>query len=99
HVSTDDPAIAEVARAFGADVPGLRPAELATSAAPKLPVIAHLVGAVEAAGVAVSRVIDLDPTSPLRDLADIDACLDLLDDETDCVITAYPAEKSPYFNM
>lgn len=99
HVSTDDPAIAEVARAFGADVPGLRPAALATAAAPKLPVIAHLVGEVEAAGVSVSRIVDLDPTSPLRALADIDACLDLLDDDTDCVITAYPAEKNPYFNM
>ena len=99
HVSTDDPAIAEVARACGAEVPGLRPAELATAAAPKLPVIAHLVGAVEAQGVTVSRIVDLDPTSPLRDLADIDACLGLLDDGTDCVITAYPAEKNPYFNM
>ena len=99
YVSTDDPAIAEVSRASGADVPGLRPAALATNAAPKLPVIAHLVGAVEATGVRVSRIVDLDPTSPLRDLADIQACLDLLDDETDCVITAYPAEKNPYFNM
>jgi CMP-N-acetylneuraminic acid synthetase len=99
YVSTDDPAIAEVARAFGAEVPGLRPAELATAAAPKLPVIAHLVGEVEAAGESVSRIVDLDPTSPLRHLADIESCLDLLDEDTDCVITAYPAEKNPYFNM
>jgi CMP-N-acetylneuraminic acid synthetase len=98
YVSTDDPAIAEVARGCGAEVPGLRPAELATSAAPKLPVIAHLVGEVEASGVSVSRIVDLDPTSPLRNLADIQACLDLLDADTDCVITAYPAEKNPYFN-
>jgi len=99
YVSTDDPAIAEVARSYGAEVPGFRPAGLATSAAPKLPVIAHLVGEVEAAGVSVSRIVDLDPTSPLRNLADIDACLELLDADTDCVITAYPAEKNPYFNM
>ena len=98
-VSTDASEIAEIARAAGAEVPFLRPAELATSAAPKIPVIQHLVGQVEAAGVRVQRIVDLDPTSPLRDIADIQACLEMLDDETDVVITAYEAEKNPYFNM
>lgn len=98
-VSTDDDAIAEVARAAGAQVPFKRPPELATSSAPKLPVIRHLVAGVEAMGIAVERVVDLDPTSPLRSLADVQACMDLLTPDTDVVITAYPAEKNPYFNM
>ncbi|NTV10845.1 MAG: acylneuraminate cytidylyltransferase family protein [Zoogloea sp.] len=98
-VSTDDPAIAEVARAVGAEVPFLRPAELATGTAPKLPVIRHLVEEIERRGVRPTRIVDLDPTSPLRRVADIDACLDLLDEDTDVVITGYPAEKNPYFNM
>lgn len=98
-VSTDDPRIADAARRYGAEVPFLRPAELATSSAPKLPVIRHLVESVEAAGVAVTRIVDLDPTSPLRLASDIVACLGLLDAETDTVITGYPAEKNPYFNM
>ena len=98
-VSTDDEAIAAVARKAGANVPFLRPAALATAEAPKLPVIRHLVEAVEAQGTRAERIVDLDPTSPLRDLADIDACLALLDDETDVVITGYEAEKNPYFNM
>lgn len=98
-VSTDDEAIARVAREHGAQVPFLRPAELATSSAPKLPVIEHLVGEVEASGVTVDRIVDLDPTSPLRLVSDIDACLGLLTEDSDCVITAYAAEKNPYFNM
>lgn len=98
-VSTDDEAIAEVARAYGAEVPFLRPAHLATATAAKLPVIRHLIETIEGQGLAIDRIIDLDPTSPLRHQADIDACLALLDAETDCVITAYPAEKNPYFNM
>jgi CMP-N,N'-diacetyllegionaminic acid synthase len=98
-VSTDDAEIAEIARRAGAEVPFLRPAELATSSAPKIPVIEHLVDHVGKLGVAIDRIIDLDPTSPLRNLADIEACLSLLDWETDVVITAYPAEKNPYFNM
>jgi CMP-N-acetylneuraminic acid synthetase len=98
-VSTDDEEIAEVARRHGASVPFMRPAELATSLAPKLPVIEHLIEGVEALGTRVTRIVDLDPTSPLRLQSDIDACIDLLDKETDVVITAYPAEKNPYFNM
>jgi CMP-N-acetylneuraminic acid synthetase len=99
YVSTDDPRIADVASQAGAEVPFLRPAELATAQAPKLPVIRHLVETVEAAGQRIERIVDLDPTSPLRDIADIEACLALLTPETDVVITAYEAEKNPYFNM
>lgn len=98
-VSTDDEQIAEVAQAAGAEVPFLRPAALATSNAAKLPVIEHLVTQVEGLGVEVKKIVDLDPTSPLRDIADIEQCMQLLDADTDAVITAYPAEKNPYFNM
>lgn len=98
-VSTDSPEIAAVARSFGAEAPFLRPAELATATAGKLPVILHLVDWVEAALGPVSRIIDLDPTSPLRDIADISACNALLDDETGLVITGYESDKNPYFNM
>lgn len=98
-VSTDDEEIAEVAKYAGAEVPFLRPAELASSAAAKLPVIRHLVEAIEKMGVTVSKIVDLDPTSPLRLVSDISHCIEMLDDQTDVVITAYPAEKNPYFNM
>ena len=99
YVSTDSEAIAEVARGAGAIVPYMRPAELATASAPKIPVIAHLVEHLEGEGERIERIVDLDPTSPLRDLADIDACIALLDDATDVVITAYESDKNPYFNM
>lgn len=99
YVSTDSAEIARVARAFGAQVPFLRPAHLATATAGKLPVILHLVEWIVAHDGPVERVIDLDPTSPLRDLDDIRACATKLDDETDVVITGYPSDKNPYFNM
>lgn len=98
-VSTDDDAIAEAALAAGAEVPFRRPAELATSTAPKVPVIRHLVESVEAMGVHVDRIVDLDPTSPLRAVEDVITCLGMLDEDTDVVITGYPSEKNPYFNM
>lgn len=98
-VSTDSAAIADVARAHGAEVPFLRPAELATATAGKLPVILHLVEWLEAEGVPVTRIIDLDPTSPLREVADIHACDRLLDETTGLVLTGYESDKNPYFNM
>lgn len=97
--STDDPEIAEIAAACGAEVPCLRPAELATSQAGKLPVIEHLVAHVETGGLQIDRVVDLDPTSPLRRVSDISAAIAMLDDQTDVVITGYHADKNPYFNM
>lgn len=98
-VSTDSAEIAEIALAAGAQVPFLRPAHLATNYAPKLPVIEHLVAELQRGGKQVSRIVDLDPTSPLREVSDIRACLALLDDDTDVVITGFEAEKNPYFNM
>lgn len=46
-VSTDDPEIAEVARAEGAEVPFLRPADLSGDLTPTVDVIAHAVQAAE----------------------------------------------------
>jgi len=99
YVSTDSDAIAEVAREAGAIVPFRRPAELAQDTTPKMPVIQHLVKWVEQSNHQVQRIVDLDPTSPLREVSDIDACIALLGVETDVVITGYESEKNPYFNM
>lgn len=99
YVSTDDDEIAQVAEHFGAIVPYRRPPELAVSSAAKLPVIAHLVEHLESEGVEISRVVDLDPTSPLRTVDDIENAIGLLGAETDVVITGYPSDKNPYFNM
>lgn len=98
-VSTDSVDIAAVARSAGAEVPFIRPSELSGHSAPKHPVIEHLVDWVAEHVGPVSRIVDLDPTSPLRNASDISACLDLLDANTDVVITGYEAEKNPYFNM
>jgi CMP-N,N'-diacetyllegionaminic acid synthase len=78
-VSTDDPQIASVSRDTGAEVPFLRPAALAADDTPTLPVIDHAVRELEAAGAMVSVVVTLQPTSPLRTAAQIDAAIGLLE--------------------
>lgn len=99
-VSTDSSDIAQVAKDAGAEVPFMRPPELASSTAGKLDVWKHLLVWVEDDMGPVREMIDLDPTSPLRDVADITACIDTLSNpNTDLVITGYEADKNPYFNM
>lgn len=99
YVSTDSPDIARIAKEAGASVPYLRPAEMATSYAPKIPVIDHLVTEIRKSGQDFSCVVDLDPTSPLRAVSDIQNCIKLFDDATDVVITGFESDKNPYFNM
>ena len=65
-VCTDSEEIAEVARRYGADVPGLRPAELAHDETPTEPVVEHALAAERAAGVEPEGVMLLQATSPLR---------------------------------
>lgn len=98
-VSTDDAKIADIALSFGAEVPFLRPVELATSDASKLDAIRHLVNWVVANRGPIETIVDLDPTSPLRSVDDISECMKLLTNDVDMVITGYLAEKNPYFNM
>lgn len=99
YVSTDDLEISEVARQAGARIPFLRPAELATDTAGKLPAIRHLAEHILSNERPFDLLVDLDPTSPLREIGDIQACIDAVKLGVDNVITAYPSEKSPYFNM
>jgi len=78
-VSTDDPAIASLARDLGAEAPFLRPDDLSRDTTPTLPVIDHAVRALEAMGDLVSVVVTLQPTSPLRGSDLIDQAIALLE--------------------
>ncbi|KQT08804.1 acylneuraminate cytidylyltransferase family protein [Ramlibacter sp. Leaf400] len=97
-VSTDDQAIAEVAREAGAQVPYLRPAELATDEAPKLPAIEHLVAHLERGGLDVKTVVDLQPTSPLRTPQDIESAIAGRGD-ADLVVSVTEPSHNPYYTL
>src|SRR5262249_16806738 len=97
--STDDEEIAEVARAWGAEVPFLRPAALAGDHTPDLPVFQHALAWLEAhAGATPEMVVQLRPTSPLRPLDCVDAAIELLrcDETADSVRSVVPATQNPY---
>lgn len=71
-VSTDDVEIAEVAKKYGAEVPFLRPAELANDKALMIPVIQHAIRYAEAdEGMRYDWICLLQPTEPFRTIDDI----------------------------
>ncbi len=100
-VSTDSKEIADIAETLGAEILFLRPAELATDNAPKIPVIRHALLEVEKHyGQQYEVLMDLDATSPLRKSEDIiKAYEQFVNDEAEILITGNPARKNPYFNM
>lgn len=70
-VSTEDPEVAEVARAGGAAVPFVRPVELSDDFTGTTPIIAHAVRALGLADAADALVCCLYATTPLLDPADL----------------------------
>lgn len=70
-VSTDDPEIAEVAKAYGAELPFVRPSELSDDHTPTVPVIAQAIEACGALGWRFHDVCCIYPTVPFISAQDI----------------------------
>lgn len=100
-VSTDSSEIAAVARDFGAEVPFLRPAELAQDNSPEWMVWRHALDYLKTSGGAYPDALVIVPaTAPLRAAVDLENCLDEYEKGgADMIITVSDAHRSPYFNM
>ena len=100
-VSTDSEKIANIAKAAGAEVPFLRPKELAQDDTPMLPVLKHSIGTIEKnSEIKVDLLVLLDPTGPLRTTEDVEEAIRLIrEKKCDAVISGHLAHRNPYFNM
>jgi len=97
-VSTDSEEIAEVARAYGAKVPFLRPPELARDETPSLFVLQHALREMEAReGRRFESVLLLQPTSPARLPEDVSQAISMLEQDPRSVgvVAASLAEFNP----
>jgi N-acylneuraminate cytidylyltransferase len=98
-VSTDDEEIAQIARDYGAEVPFLRPPELAKDDTPDFPVFKHALEWLERAqGYQPGIVVQLRPTSPLRPPDLVDRAVALLAERrgADSVRGVVPSGQNPY---
>jgi len=98
-VSTDDEEIAQISLRYGAEVPYLRPVELAQDDTPDLPVFQHALEWLEKhEQYSPDIVVQLRPTSPLRQTQHIDRAVWRLIEhpESDAVRTVCIPFQNPF---
>lgn len=100
-VSTDSEEIAAVALEFGAEVPFLRPAELARDDSPEWLAWRHALEYLQKRdGFLPYAMVSVPVTAPLRLPIDIENCLDIYKlGDVDVVVTVTDPHRNPYFNM
>lgn len=93
-LSSDDAEIIAVAKAWGCEVPFVRPAELAQDETPGIDPVLHALDMQPG----YDWVVLLQTTSPLRSVADIDGCIETCAaNRAHACVTVAEAEQSPYW--
>src|SRR3989344_6805752 len=98
-VTTDDEEIAQVAREYGAEVPFIRPTELAQDDTPPDPVLKHVLEFLkEKEGVVPEIIVWLEPPCPFRTAQEIDEAITLLrnDPEADSLRAVIEPFQNPF---
>ena len=101
-LSTDSDEIKKTAADFGLETSYTRPSEMASDKAGKIEVLKDLLLYEEkSSGQRYSYILDLDITSPLRTLADLEKSFNTLKNNPEAfnLFSVSPARKNPYFNM
>ena len=99
-VSTDSEDIAFIAKKYGAEVPFIRPRELALDNSPEWLVWRHAIEYLDSTSQNYDGLIVIPPTAPLRSVKDLERCLEKFESgKFDIVTTVSDAHRSPYFNM
>jgi len=100
-ISSESDEILQVAAAWGDVHLVKRPDQMAYDEASKLPPIQHATRTVEETlGTKFDIIVDLDVTSPLRNLDDIRGAVEMLEQHgVTNILTGAPSRKNPYFNI
>jgi CMP-N,N'-diacetyllegionaminic acid synthase len=99
-VSTEDEAIAKISLEYSAEVPFIRPMELAEDSVATVDVLLHAIHWLEYKQYRFDILVLLHTTTPLRSVEDIDHCITLLvEEKADNVFSVTEAHRNPYFNM
>jgi CMP-N,N'-diacetyllegionaminic acid synthase len=96
-VSTEDHEIAEISKKYGAEVIE-RPEELARDDSPTIGAVLHALDFLEKQGYMPDVVVLLEPTSPLRNVEDIDNAIQLLlNSDCESIVSVCEVGHSPYW--
>jgi len=95
-ISTDDEEIARIAVEYGAELPFMRPAELASDTAMAIDNYIYTIGRIEEEdGIMIDAFVVLQPTSPLRTAEDIDGAVELFERKKADSVISYTQEAHP----
>jgi len=98
-VSTDNNEIAEISLQLGADIPFLRPSNLATDESSSIDLVLYLLKKLEKFSEFYDYIMLLQPTSPLRTVQNIDESIELLQSRSsDAVISVCEVDHSPLWS-
>jgi cytidylyltransferase len=96
-VSTDDVNIQAVSERYGASIPFLRDAQLASDEATTISVVVDTVKRLATKNEVYDVVVLLQPTSPLRTVEEIDKALDVFfQNDMKGVVSVHVSEVSPF---
>lgn len=99
-LSTDSEAYAAIGREYGADVPFIRPDDLASDTAGSREVMLHAVDTLARMGRHYDTICLLQPTSPLRSPEDIREAIELYRSRRpDMVVGVTRSGANPYYNL
>ena len=82
-VSTDSEEIAKVAESFNCNVPFIRPPNISSDKSPTIDVLMHAINYYSEINENFDYLVLLEPTSPLRELSDLDIPLEKLEEKRD----------------
>lgn len=101
-LSTDSESIKKIAQQFGLTTDYTRPQSLAHDKAGKIDAIRDALGFHEKqTGKSYDLVLDLDVTSPLRNITDLERAMSIIESDSNALnlFSVNPAARNPYFNM
>ncbi|WP_107840264.1 cytidylyltransferase domain-containing protein [Metasolibacillus meyeri] len=95
-LSSENDEIIKIAKTYGCETPFIRPLELAQDDTPGIAPVLHAINTLGADSF--DFVVLLQPTSPLRNIADIDGCIEMvLNTNSDSGVTVAESHSSPYW--
>lgn len=97
-VTTDDDEITKVVENYDLKVPFKRPDDLASDTAGSYEVIMNALDYYQAKGINYDAVVLLQPTSPFRNVEDVQKCIDLYSSDYDMVVSVKQASSNPYYD-
>ncbi len=99
-VTTEDQEIAKISMKYGAEVPFMRPNNLATDNTNMDDVLLHSINQLNSLGYDFETIVSRDCTVPFINIKDIKKSIKILNkNKCDLVCGVYKQHHNPYFNM